>query len=538
MITMAVRYRRNKLNTFFLCLIGVGLMQTIGLNKRMIMEAITQDDDPWSSFYAPVVAESCLPTFLQPFTSTLRRSDFVELDHCHLHSLNWTKFRSWADSIVESNLSKLTIAKVNNASLQVSDLKEEWTMELLEMYATHSGLCHFEDYHPRIQRKASIQAAGLKLQTVVKNTPVPPKQTRIVFSIVAYKDSTHLRRLIEAIHLPHHLIIIHLEQIQSDDSYISQVEAIAADYSNVVVVQFGTVIYKTDSISRVTLQLMSWVVKELKLEFDYFVALGGAVYPLFGALELSQHLYVSQENVWLGEATLKGGRVQSSQSHLLWKHRLLTTSTKIAVRAGALFQDAVPDWMDRALQHKSNSGNQAMFSFSTIERMLNSKKVLHIFALAKYSCCCCVEGKSHCLLAEKSFPLVVFTKYHYVCFHPSRTHMDWCYACYWSVGGSKKKHKHVPAMGRSRQSMHRKYEQRNLGFERDSMLSKRKPEPRGYYVFLGQFDLGSCYARKTTGNHVCKKVQLEPSWFCPIARKNTKRATCPFLDSREWLAIF
>jgi hypothetical protein len=421
MITMAVRYRRNKLNTFFLCLIGVGLMQTIGLNKRMIMEAITQDDDPWSSFYAPVVAESCLPTFLQPFTSTLRRSDFVELDHCPLHSLNWTKFRSWADSIVESNLSKLTIAKVNNASLQVSDLKEEWTMELLEMYATHSGLCRFEDYHPRIPRKASIQGAGLKLQTVVKNTPVPPKQTRIVFSIVAYKDSTHLRRLIEAIHLPHHLIIIHLEQMQSDDTYISQVEAIAADYSNVAVVQFGTIIYKTDSISRVTLQLMSWVVKELKLEFDYFAALGGAVYPLFGALELSQHLYASQENVWLGEATLKGGRVQTSQSHLLWKHRLLTTSTKIAVRAGALFQDTVPEWMDRALQHKSNSGNQAMFSFSTIERMLNSSKVLHIFALAKYSCCCCVEGKSHCLVAEKYFRLVACTKYYYVFTRSERT---------------------------------------------------------------------------------------------------------------------
>jgi hypothetical protein len=37
----------------------------------MIMEAITQDDDPCSSFYAPVVTESCLPTFLHPFSSTL-----------------------------------------------------------------------------------------------------------------------------------------------------------------------------------------------------------------------------------------------------------------------------------------------------------------------------------------------------------------------------------------------------------------------------------------------------------------------------------
>lgn len=368
------------------------LVQTISLNQRTIKEAIAQDVDHPND--APVAAESSLPENLQPYTRTLQQSDFVELEHCKLHAINWTEFQSWADSIVESSLSKRVIAEVNHTSVTVSELKDEWTMELLELYAMHSGLCQFEDYQPRIRSTASIKEAGWKLQRVVKKVPLPPKQSRIVFSIVAYKDSAHLRRLIEAIHLPQHLIIIHLEQ-GADVSFIRQVEEISTDYSNVVNVQFGTIIYKTDSISRVTLILMHWVVNKLKLEFDYFASLGGAVYPLFGALELSQHLYASQGNVWLGEAMLKGSRVQQSQSHLLWKQRLIGTSTKIAVRTGKLFQDPVPDWMDQALQHKSNSGNQAMFSFSTIARMLESPKVLNIFALAKYSCCCCVEGKLH-----------------------------------------------------------------------------------------------------------------------------------------------
>eukprot|EP00980_Cylindrotheca_fusiformis_P015282 scaffold4247_cov66-Cylindrotheca_fusiformis.AAC.23 len=359
------------------------------VTEEVTRGAISTATPSMSSSYNPMLVKSSLPAYLEPFANAYENSDFVELDHCRLDSLNWTEFRSWVDPIVETALNFSTITELDS-----SKLKEEWTMELLELHAIHSGLCDFEFYQPRIRRvTSSIREAGSTLRRIVETIPVPPNQCRILFFIVAYKDSAHLGRLIEAIHLPQHLIIVHLEEQQSrDDSFFDEVEAIAANYSNVVVVQFGTIIYKTDSISRVTLQLMYWATKELKLNFDYFSALCGASYPLFGGLELSQHLYSSQgKNVWLGEATRKGSRIRRSQSHLLWKEGLMATSTKVAVRAGSLFRDPVPDWMDQAMRHKSNSGNQAMFSFSAIDRMLTNPKVLNMFALAKYSSSCCVQ---------------------------------------------------------------------------------------------------------------------------------------------------
>ncbi|CAJ1956405.1 unnamed protein product [Cylindrotheca closterium] len=395
----------------WLCLIGTMLMITLGWGKRILMQGIILPDDisgsdRWIAFtnltekdltatsassgtYKSSV--SSLPHFLQ---TTLDQSDFVELDHCDMISLNWTLFQSFAEPVIQSNLPKRALAN-DTEGLETTKLRNEWTLELLELYLTHNGKCQFDQYRPRIKRVASIQKAGWKLQEIAKVFPVPPQQARVVFSIVAYKDSKHLRRLIEAIHLPHHLIIIHLEQTQQgDESYHQQVEAIANDYQNVVVVQFGTIIYKTDSISRVTLQLMYWITTELKIKFDYFASLGGAVYPLFGALELSKHLYESAGNVWLGEATMKGRRVEAPQTHLLWKHRLLATSTKLAIRTGTIFHDIVPDWMTETMRHKSNSGNQAIFGYSAVEKMLQSEKVLQIFAMAKYSCCCCVEERT------------------------------------------------------------------------------------------------------------------------------------------------
>lgn len=418
---MKVRLRKERKGSSkmrFICWqsgIGMILIVTLGWGKRILMQAILpdhgSDNDPWDSFTnstgKSMVAttsasseSSTLPDVLQPFQKSLTESDFVELDHCDVTSLNWTAFQSFAEPVIQSNLPRRTIAN-DTVGLQAK-LIHEWTLELLELYLTHNAKCHFDQYRPRIIRKStSIKVAEEKLQELVKVVPVPSQQARIVFSIVAYKDAKHLRRLIEAIHLPHHLIIIHLEQTQAKDSelfYQQQVEAIANDYQNVFVVQFGTIVYKTDSISRVTLQLMYWITEELNVKFDYFASLGGAVYPLFGALELSKHLHGSGGNVWLGEATMKGRRVEEPQTHLLWKHRLLATSTKLAIRTGTIFDDKVPDWMTEKMQHKSNSGNQAIFGYSAIQRMLRSEKVLHIFAMAKYSCCCCVEGKATCKL--------------------------------------------------------------------------------------------------------------------------------------------
>jgi hypothetical protein len=279
-------------------------------------------------------------------------------------------------------------------------IKDEWMMELLEMHATHADLCDFERYRPRMteteRARSSVREAGAKLQHVMQTIPTPEHHARIAFTIVAYKDAPHLQNLIEAIHLPHHLIIIHLEQEQrsDNDAFFKQTMSIASSYSNVVIVSFGTILYKTDSVSRVNLQLMNWLADDLQLEYDYHVTLGGAVYPLYGASELARHLYSSRGNVWLGEMTHKGMRVQHPQWSVLWKKRVLTTRHKVSSKVGFVFDNTIPEWMNKALQHKSVSGNQAVFSMSTVKRILETPRVQNIFALAKYGCCCCIEERT------------------------------------------------------------------------------------------------------------------------------------------------
>jgi hypothetical protein len=241
------------------------------------------------------------------------------------------------------------------------------------------------------------EQAGIQLQKVVQTVPTPAQHARIVFTIVAYQDAPQLRRLVEAIHMPHHLIVIHLEQAQAqrDDEFFKEMSDIASSYSNVVIVQFGTVIYKTDSVSRINLQLMNWVVNDLKLDYDYHITLGGAVYPLYGASELARHLYSSRgRSVWLGEMTHKGMRVHHPQWGVLWKKRVMTTGLKVEGRLKFIFGNTVPTWMDAVLQHKTNSGNQATFSMTTVKRMLENQQIQNIFALAKYGCCCCIEERT------------------------------------------------------------------------------------------------------------------------------------------------
>jgi hypothetical protein len=152
----------------------------------------------------------------------------------------------------------------------------EFALGLLEMYATHKGLCNFAEYP--LQIAYDLSTAEEVLKTVPANDSLP----RFAIVIVAFKDAAHLEKLVKAVHLPHHYIIIHLERLTSP-SYATQVRRIASQYRNVAVVQFGTVTYRTDSVSMINYQIMNWLVNDLKLEYDYHFTLGGAVYPLHSA---------------------------------------------------------------------------------------------------------------------------------------------------------------------------------------------------------------------------------------------------------------
>lgn len=325
------------------------------------------------------------------------QSDIVELEHCSLTDLNYTHFTEWAEPILNQTWNKLLdsdkkeIVQDQATAIQVQD---EWKLELLEMYATHSGWCDFSQYRPIVPSTVTgLSQAASTLRRVVETVPTPSNHARIVFCIVAYQDAAHLERLVRAIHMPHHLVLIHLEASTPRD-YVTQVETIALNYSNVVILQFGTVIYKTDAVSMINLRIMRWLVEDVGLQYDYHANMGGAVYPLYAPSELAQHVYRTNHSVWLGELLHKGQQVHHPQSGVLLHKRLISTQHKVERKTGFLFGSKAPGWMDRVMQHKSASGNQAVFSYATVKRLLENSQVMQLFAMAKYGCCCCIEERT------------------------------------------------------------------------------------------------------------------------------------------------
>jgi hypothetical protein len=323
------------------------------------------------------------------------QSDIVELEHCSLTDLNYTHFTEWAEPILNQTWNKLLNSdKKERVQDHATAIQDEWKLELLEMYATHSGWCDFSQYRPTVPSTVPrLTQAASTLQRVVETAPTPLNHARIVFCIVAYQDATHLERLVRAIHMPHHLILIHLEA-STPRAYATQVENIAQNYSNVVILQFGTVIYKTDAVSMINLRIMRWLVEDVGLAYDYHATMGGAAYPLYAASELAQHLYRTNNSVWLGELLHKGQQVHHPQSGILFHKRLISTLHKVERKAGFIFGSKAPEWIDRAMQHKSASGNQAVFSYSTVKRLLENSHVMQVFATAKYGCCCCLEERT------------------------------------------------------------------------------------------------------------------------------------------------
>jgi hypothetical protein len=197
--------------------------------------------------------------------------------------------------------------------------------------------------------------------------------------------------------MPHHLIIVHLER-SSPPSFTDSVHKIASKHTNVVVVQFGTIIYQTDSVSMVNYQIMYWLTEELKLSYDYLVTLGNAVYPLYSAKELTNYFQKTDRDIWLGELRKSGGG--TSWAYLERKRLLFTAGdqkytqrTKKWKQTG-LFDAPTPEYIKTNMTEKTNSGNQAVFSHKVVKKLIGSPQVRELFAMAKYGCCCCLEERT------------------------------------------------------------------------------------------------------------------------------------------------
>lgn len=362
-----------------------------------------------------------LPQFLLPYADTIMMSQVVELDHCTLWNVDWQNFSSWSNDILERVYftNEKFISLRNDAPIKAKEVEKEWTMELLEMYMTHHGMCNIDAYQFKIKDTTftatttgilggiaettttkMLRDAGVKLTRTYQTVPTPSQQVRLAIVIVAYRDSKQLQRLVDAVFLQHHFIVIHLDNDTNDTFRNEVITMIETQYpNNVVVLNFGSIVYETDSISRINLQIMDFLINTLRLQYDYHVTIDGAAFPLLSAIDLAKELYTSSGRVWLGELTHKGQPVHHPQSHLLWKKRLYSTTTgsneKLGTKAGNIFPGIpIPEWLDKALYHKSTSGNQSILHFTIVQQLLSNRQVKELFAIAKYGCCCCLEERT------------------------------------------------------------------------------------------------------------------------------------------------
>lgn len=385
--------------------------------------AISKDSSPATFVFGetPELEETKrLLTFLQQLDWTqpglIPGSDVVELFHCNLDSLDLVNFTNWASPIVNnSHTASMTLRRNRQEPFQWTlatwqRIQEEFTLELLEMRAQALHLCDFELYRPALPMDdPARQVVEQKLLTLAKMEGTVEK--RIVFVIVAYHDSEQLRRLVEAVNLPQHYILIHLERRVSPE-WEEAVIDLASTYDNVIPVKFGSIVYETDSVSMIHYRIMNWLIHTLDLPFGYYASLDGASFPLVSAADLVSHLVDATTNqgqhVWMGSLRHKGALVDSDQTRFVRQKRLFFTGDgdmddslgikqpKLTSRIPRIHfkKQVLSDAITETMTKKTNSGNQAVYSRTTVEELSNSPHVRELFALAKYGCCCCLEERT------------------------------------------------------------------------------------------------------------------------------------------------
>jgi hypothetical protein len=194
---------------------------------------------------------------------------------------------------------------------------------------------------------------------------------------------------------------------------------IVSQYDNVICVQFGAVVYRTDSLSLINLRLLRWITLELQLPYDYVVLCDGLAFPLHAPTEFLQAIRSAKledgqpREVWLGALTHKGQSVSGTNfDHLLRQKRVIYTrrmpdsdSNSISAPTVWIFHQRlpkrilalyppIPDQIRSHMIYKSTSGNQGIYSRNVMEQLLNADSVMELFALSKYGCCCCLEERN------------------------------------------------------------------------------------------------------------------------------------------------
>ena len=330
----------------------------------------------------------------------LHGSDIVELHHCDLVNFPWVNFTAWAYPLLNSTLHHTPNDFPHS---QRQELQEEFVLELLEQYAADHQFCDYSLYRPTVY---GHEEQGTRLKATFSDGV-----QRLAVVIIAFQDVDHLAALVEAIYEPQNIILIHMER-HADSDFRRSVLDMAETYENVVVLQFGTITYRTDSVSMINLRIIRWITLDLQLEYDYVLLMDGSAYPLVSTQQLLKELRTAmvlpdssdemqpqeRRQVWLGELTHKNERVVEVPSNLLLRHkRLIYTGNNQKLHKRLKYvsdEDVLSQTIRYSMVYKSTSGNQGIYSHHVIHQLLASDDVMEIFALSKYGCCCCIEERN------------------------------------------------------------------------------------------------------------------------------------------------
>jgi len=313
-------------------------------------------------------------------------SDTAYLDHCNFQDVDWNDVSYFMSIAMPRNLTH-----IRNESMR-RDARNEMKLELFEIYASnHSRFCDYALYKPTVRREADPEQAAAILRNVLH---VDTSTIRLAIVIVAYKDIQHLKLLLKGVHLPQHYIIIHLERYTNPD-FEKGVRELAVEYENVVVLKFGSIVYKTGQVTDINLRIMRWLVFDSGLTFSYFLALGGAVYPLYSAMELAQALQLSGRKVLIGglghkDAPRIARKLYGTVALTYSRQNCKVYPLKASKSREDLDLPMRPEMME-LFDKKSTSGNQGIFDYATVKALLESVDAMEVMASSKYGCCCCLE---------------------------------------------------------------------------------------------------------------------------------------------------
>jgi len=409
----------------------------VSILQSYTMVQIRRERGPWASNKLQRQRERCLPVALSalipclfllrafsgdflrgtrhninnnfppnPYVAYLNRLDLnyarrlpgyvVEFQHCDTSGLDWTQFVERVETtLLNTTLAELTKQQQRHSDSEVllvdQDTAYEFLLQLLEQYLQIQGRCDYSKYKPTVPVSAAVNARL-------------PATCPVVTVISAFRDVSQLASLLRALDDESLCVVVHLESAavaENNDDYRMAVQealdSLAASSS--AILQFGSVIYRTDSLSLINLRILRWLTDTV--DYQFVILLDGSAYPLMSGSELVNRLLSKQQQsdraVWLGALTHKGKDVAATAwDFRLQRKRLMDSRHKIHKR---LDKDAwgddettnIPDHIRQHMIYKTTSGNQAIYRHDVVRSLLDSNSVMELFALSKYGCCCCLE---------------------------------------------------------------------------------------------------------------------------------------------------